>query len=39
MTDKEFWLLVRSALLLIVDAIERKLDIPRTAQIKRGELF
>ena len=36
MTDREFWLILRQALLLIVDAIERKWDIcPRTAEMRR----
>lgn len=36
MTDREFWLVVRQALLLLVDAIERRLELPRTAQLKRA---
>ena len=33
--DREFWLMVRTALLLIVDAIERKLCLPRTAELRK----
>jgi len=29
MTEREFWIMVRSALLLIVDAIERKFDLKK----------
>lgn len=35
MTDREFWLIVRQALLMLVDAIERRLELPRTSQLKR----
>lgn len=35
MTDAEFWLIVRQALLLFVDAIERKLGIQRTAELRK----
>jgi hypothetical protein len=35
MNDREFWLAFRSALLLMVDAIERKFDLPRTAELKK----
>jgi hypothetical protein len=36
MTDKEFLMLVRQALLLAVDAIERKLELnPRTAELRK----
>lgn len=34
--DRAFWLQVRQALLMIVDAIERMLDIaPRTSELRR----
>ena len=35
MNDKEFWMLFRQALLLLIDAIERKLGIDRTAEIRK----
>jgi hypothetical protein len=36
MTDRDFWLAIRQALLMVVDAIERKLEIsPRTAERKK----
>jgi len=35
MTDAEFWLLVRQALLLFVDAIERRYAMKRTAELRR----
>jgi hypothetical protein len=35
MTDSEFWLLLRQALLLMVDAIERRLALTRTAELRR----
>ena len=39
MTDAEFWLIIRQALLLFVDAIERKFNLPRTAEMrKQGKL-
>ena len=34
--DREFWMLVRQALLLLVDAIERKLDMRRTAELRKS---
>ncbi|KKW11266.1 MAG: hypothetical protein UY48_C0022G0014 [Candidatus Gottesmanbacteria bacterium GW2011_GWB1_49_7] len=38
MSDRDFWILIRSALLLILDAIERRWEIePRTA-ILRSEM-
>ena len=38
MTDRDFWILFRQALLLIVDAIERKWEImPRTASLRREQ--
>jgi hypothetical protein len=33
--DREFWLIVRQALLLMVDAIERKLCLPRTSELRK----
>ena len=30
-----FWMAIRTALLLMVDAIERKLDLPRTAALRK----
>ena len=34
--DREFWMLVRQGLLLIVDAIERLLIVePRTAELRK----
>lgn len=35
MTDREFLLVIRQALLLFVDAIERKLGMERTAEIRK----
>ena len=36
--DREFWMLVRQALLLFIDAIERKLCLaPRTAELRKTE--
>jgi len=36
MTDRDLWLSIRQALLMIVDAIERKFDInPRTAELRK----
>jgi hypothetical protein len=33
--EKQFWMLIRQALLLMVDAIERRCDIePRTSQLR-----
>ena len=36
--DREFWMLVRQALLLFVDAIERRFlpDVVRTAEVRRA---
>ena len=35
-SDRAFWMLVRQALLLQVDAIERRLEInPRTARLRK----
>jgi hypothetical protein len=34
--EREFWMLIRQALLMVVDAIERRLEIsPRTSELKR----
>jgi hypothetical protein len=37
MSDREFWMLVRQALLMFVDAIERRFlpDVQRTAEARR----
>jgi len=36
MTDPDFWMAIRQALLMILDAIERRLSInPRTAEIRK----
>jgi hypothetical protein len=37
MTDREFWTLIRQALLMFVDAIERRYlpDVTRTAEVRR----
>lgn len=37
MDDKQFWLLVRQALLLFVDAIERRYGLKRTAELRKLE--
>ena len=37
MTDREFWLLFRQALLMMVDAIERRYCIKRTAELRREQ--
>ena len=34
--DREFWLIIRRALLLFVDAIERRWNIPRTAEMRKN---
>lgn len=35
--DRDFWMLMRAALLAQLDAIERKLQIsPRTAELRRN---
>ena len=37
MTDREFWLGVRQALLMFLDSLERWLKIvPRTAELRKG---
>jgi len=34
--SRDLWLAIRQALLMVVDAIERELDLnPRTAQLRR----
>jgi hypothetical protein len=36
MADREFWMLIRQALLMALDAIERMLEIqPRTAELRK----
>lgn len=37
LTEREFWLMVRQALLIFVDAIERKYltDLPRTSELRK----
>jgi hypothetical protein len=36
--DREFWMCVRQALLMLLDALERKLGIaPRTAELRKTE--
>ena len=36
MTDREFWMMVRQALLMLLDALERRLEIsPRTAELRK----
>lgn len=34
MSDRDFWILIRQALLMLVDAIERKWNLPRTSVIR-----
>ena len=34
-SDRDFWLLIRQALLLAVDAIERRMGLGRTAELRR----
>ena len=37
MSDTEFWLAVRQALLMLIDAIERRWQIaPRTAELRKA---
>ena len=39
MTDRDFWLGVRQALLMLVDLLERKLVIqPRTSELRRARI-
>jgi hypothetical protein len=34
--DRDFWMLIRQALLMALDALERRLDIhPRTAELRK----
>jgi hypothetical protein len=33
--DRMFWLAIRQALLMFVDAIERRLGLPRTADLRK----
>jgi len=35
MEDKDFWLAIRQALLMMVDAIERKYGLDRTAELRK----
>ncbi len=36
MSDSEFWMAVRQALLMIIDAIERKFAVsPRTSELRK----
>jgi len=36
MSDREFWILVRQALLMLIDSIERKWGInPRTSELRK----
>ena len=36
--ERDFWMAVRQALLMIVDAIERKLEVvPRTSALRKSE--
>lgn len=36
MTDRDFWLAIRRALLAVLDAIEKRLEIrPTTAEIRK----
>jgi hypothetical protein len=35
MSDREFWIIVRQALLLFVDAIEQKYSLPRTSEMRQ----
>lgn len=37
MTEREFWLAIRQAMLMALDALERWLEIsPRTAELRRA---
>ncbi len=36
MDEREFWLLIRQALLMFIDAIERRYNLPRTAELRRA---
>lgn len=33
--SREFWLAIRQALLMIVDALERELGLPRTSELRK----
>ena len=33
--SRELWLAIRQALLMIVDAIERQLGLPRTSELRK----
>jgi len=33
--SREFWLAIRQALLMVVDALERELGLPRTAELRK----
>ena len=35
LSEREFWLIIRQALLLFVDAIERRYAIPRTSELRK----
>lgn len=35
MSEREFWGMIRQALLMFVDAIERRYGFPRTAELRR----
>jgi hypothetical protein len=35
MSDREFWIIVRQALLLFVDAIEQRYSLPRTSEMRQ----
>ncbi len=36
MSDNEFWMAIRQALLMIIDAIERKFAVsPRTSELRK----
>jgi hypothetical protein len=37
MSEREFWLIVRQALLLFVDAIERRYGLARTSELRKRE--
>ena len=37
MTDREFWLAIRQAILMLLDALERRWEItPRTAELRKA---
>lgn len=38
MSEREFWIMIRRALLIVLDAIERKCEIsPRTAELRKEQ--